>query len=210
MVRNNPHIQDVSYVHPQDYYDGRDAAAVIRYLIRRPEDKRDPSGGSWRSVPRGHRVGDAKAFKAAAEERTRAIWTDARRRGKTLEKNKAYWCTSYVHVLISPANRDALTPAGLKALARPWTTDGNGESIPHFGVIHTDGRRGKHLHLVLVRDKLDACELRDLKAKTDGMAMRLGPDRTMEREMSREREQTTEFETAMEQGRETGRSIEDG
>lgn len=210
MALKNPHIQDVSYVHPKDYYGGRDAAAVIRYLVRRPDDKRDPAGGAWRSVPRGHRVGDAKAFKVAAEERTRAIWDDAKRRGKTLAKNKAYWCTSYLHVLISPATRDALSPASLKALARPWITDGNGDTLPHFGAIHTDGRRGKHLHLVVVRDKLDARELRDLKAKTDGMAMRLGPERTMDREMSREREQATEFETAMGRGRETGRSIEDG
>ncbi len=210
MALKNPHIQDVSYVHPKDYYDGRDAAAVIRYLVRRPDDKRNPAGGAWRSVPREHRVGDAKAFKAAAEKRTRAIWNDAKSRGKTLAKNKAYWCTSYLHIVISPANRGGLSPASLKALARPWTADGNGETIPHFGVIHTDGRRGKHLHLVLVRDKLDACELRDLKAKTDGMAMRLGPERTLEQEMSRELKQTTAFETSMGRGRETGHSIEDG
>lgn len=195
----------MSYVHPKDYYDGRDAAAVVRYLVRRPNDKRDPAGGSWRSVPREHQVGDAKAFKAAAEERTRAVWDDAKRRGKTLAKNRAYWCTSYVHVLLSPAKREDLAPANLKILARPWTTDGNGETIPHFGAVHTDGRRGKHLHLVLVRDKLDKRELRDLKSRTEGMAVRLGRERTMgPMEMGRGRE----LERATELGRTTGR--EDG
>lgn len=204
MARQNPHIENASYVHPKDYYDGRDAAAVIRYLVRRPDDKRNPAGGSWRSIPRSHRIGNANAFKTAAKERTRTIWDDAKRRGKTLERNKAYWCTSYLHLLISPSNRDDLSLADLKALARLWTTDADGEPVPHFGAVHTDGRRGAHLHLVLARDKLEASELRELKAKTDGMALRLGRERSMEREL----ELTAERERSMDREEGMGLSME--
>jgi hypothetical protein len=195
VTRKNPHIEDVNYVHAAHYYDGRDAAAAVRYLVRRPGNKMDPRGG-WHSIPRSHRLGNAEAFKAAADERTALIWEDARKRGKTLIKNRALWCASYLHILLSPQNREELSTEELKTLARYWTVDGNGEELLHFGAVHTDGRRGKHLHLLVARDKIDRRELRELKSRTDALAIRLERGRTPERERvpERHREQTIEYE----------------
>lgn len=198
MTQRNPHIEDVSYVHAAHYYDGKDAAAAIRYLVRRPGNKMDPRNG-WHSIPRSHRLGNAEAFKAAADSRTKKIWEDAKRRGKTILKNRAPWCASYLHILISPQNREELSVEELKALARYWTVDGNGEELPHFGAVHTDGRSGKHLHLVVARDKIDKRELRELKSRTDALAIRLERERSPERERVRERERAPEREQRREQ-----------
>lgn len=187
MSRRNPHVEALSYCHPVDYYRGRDAGAAIRYLVRRPASKSNPAAGGWHSLPHEMRVGNAELFKAAAEVRTKALWGDARRRGKRLWKNKAFWCTSYVHLLISPQNREELSVEDFRYLARPWIVDGNGEELPHFGAIHVDGRRGPHLHLLIVRDKISARELRDLKARTGTLAIRLERGRVPERVPERER-----------------------
>lgn len=185
MDGSQPHIMNVSYVHPADYYDGRDAGAVIRYLVRRPADKRNPSAGGWWSIPRELRVGDARAFTEAANERTRHACGFAKARGKGLSKNRAVWCTSYLHVLISPANRGELDPEQLTALAEVWTVDHHGETLPHFGAVHED-RNGKHLHVVIARDRIGREELKGLKTRTGGLAMELGRDRELVRQLSHE------------------------
>lgn len=194
MPQRNPHVESLSYCHPRDYYRGRDAGAAIRYLVRRPASKANPAAGGWHSVPQGLRLGDAKRFKEAADLRTKGLWEDARRRGKRIQKNKAPWCVSYLHLLLSPKNREELSVEDFRELARPWLVDGNGEELPHFGAIHVDGLRGPHLHLLVVRDKLEPGELGRLKASTGALALRLERERLPERERAQERERAREYE----------------
>jgi hypothetical protein len=188
VVRIEPHIEGLSYCHPRDYYRGRDAGSAIRYLVRRPASKADPAAGGWRSVSEELRLGDAKRFKEAADLRTRELWEDARRRGKRLSKNKAPWCVSYLHLVLSPRNREELSVDDFKEIAKPWVVDGNGEEVPHFGAIHTDGRHGPHAHVLVVRDKLKPRELGRLKARTRTLATLVERDRVPRRERTRERE----------------------
>ena len=195
MVREVPHVVELSYCHPCDYYGGRNAGSAVRYLVRRPASKSDPAAGGWRSIPPRMRLGDARRFAEAADTRTKELWNRARRRGKRLGKIKASWCTSYVHILVSPKNRGGLTVEDFRHLAGPWTLDGNGDVLPHFGAVHTDGRRGPHLHLLVVRDRPSKGELAALKARTGALALRLErerapewvPERTQERERTPER-----------------------
>ena len=77
MARSNPHVEDVSYQHPAGY--DRAAVRLVVYLFRRPDDKKNANKDSaWATVPKGRRLGDARAFVRAANERTR---DDTRGRG---------------------------------------------------------------------------------------------------------------------------------
>lgn len=185
-MSENPDIEDASYVHAADYYAGRDAGHLIRYLWRRPSDKRRPRGdgpGSWRTIPQHHRIGDSAAFTAEADSRTAFVWEYHKRRGTTIAANRAAWAASYVHIVISPANRADLESEQIAALSEPWITDTDGRTLPHVGAVHTDGRRGMHLHIAVARDKFGRAELADLQNATRGMS------RQMAREMERERTQ---------------------
>jgi hypothetical protein len=174
----NPHVEEVSYQHPSGYERG--AVRLVVYLFRRPDDKKGATREStWATVPEGRRLGDAGAFIRAANERTRTIREDAARRGKDLSRNKARWCTSFVNVVLSPANRERLSDEDFARLARPWVRGRDGEELPHVGAVHREGAGKVHLHLGIVRDKFSAEELRVLKDMTDGLAVGLERERTM-------------------------------
>ena len=170
MGRRNPHIEEVSYQHPAGY--DRSAVRYVVYLFRRPDNKNNANRNStWTTVSGERRLGDAKTFIRAANERTREIREDARQRGKQLGKNKAPWCTSFVNVVLSPANRGGLSDEDFKQLAEPWIRDSEGRELPHVGAVHREGEGKAHIHLAIVRDKFSRDELEDLKRETDGLAM---------------------------------------
>jgi hypothetical protein len=178
VARSNPHVEDVSYQHPAGY--DRAAVRMVVYLFRRPDGKKGATRESaWATVPEERRVGDARTFIRAANERTRTIREDAAKRGKDLSRNKARWCTSFVNVVLSPANRERLSDQDFARLARPWVSGRDGEELPHVGAVHREGAGKAHLHLGIVRDKFSAEELRVLKDQTDGLAMGLERERTM-------------------------------
>jgi hypothetical protein len=175
----NPNVWDASYQHPAGY--DRSAVRLVVYLFRRPDEKKGAgSGSSWSTVPKQRRLGDARAFIRAANARTREIRQDAERRGKDLSKNKARWCTSFVHLVMSPAIRAQLSDEDFRRLAEPWVRDAEGRELPHVGAVHREG--GGHLHLAIVRDKFSVDELKALKERTDGLAMSLGLEQKLEQE----------------------------
>jgi hypothetical protein len=175
--RQNPNVWAVSYQHPASFV--RSAVRLVVYMWRRPEDKRNAGASSrWGTLPRERRLGDARAFIRAANGRTREIREDAETRGKDLSKNKAPWCCSFVHLVLSPSNRAELPDEALCRLADPWIRDACSRVMPHVGAVHREG--GGHLHLAIVRDKFSKDELRVLKERADGLAMALG--RTLDRE----------------------------
>jgi hypothetical protein len=185
--RKNPHVEKASYQHPAGY--DRSAVRYIVYLFRRPDDKGHATKNStWTTVSRERRLGDAKTFIRAADGRTRELWKDARERDKNLSKNKAPWCTSFVNVVLSPANRERLSDEDFKQLADPWTKDSEGRELPHVGAVHREGGGRAHLHLAVVRDKFSREELRILKQQTDGLAMGFELELEHEREPAFERE----------------------
>lgn len=186
-AKKNPDIEDASYVHSRDYYDGRDAGAVIRYLWRRPADKQDPKSGGWYSLPPAQRLGNSESFTAAADERTAGVFAHHRRKGTQIQQNHAPWATSYVHVVISPADRHDLTTDQLRALSEPWIIDQDGEIMPHVGAVHYDGRRGPHLHIAIARDRFTRAELAGLQAATRGLSREMRQEMEMVQEMAKER-----------------------
>lgn len=172
MALKNPHVQDVGYQHPAGY--DRGAVRLVVYLFQRPNDKKNATKDStWTTVSGERRLGDAKTFIRVANGRTRELWKDAQERGKRLSKNKAPWCTSFVNVVLSPANRERLSDEDFKQLAEPWIKDSEGRELPHVGAIHREGDGKAHLHLGIVRDKFSRDELKGLKQKTDALAMGL-------------------------------------
>lgn len=171
MTLENPSVWDASYQHPA-YYD-RSAMRLVVYMWRRPNDKANATAASrWTTVPERRRLGDAREFVTAANSRTRELREDARARGKILAKNKALWACSFVHLLLSPANRRELSDADLRQLAAPWIRGAEGRTLPHVGAVHREG--GGHLHLAVVRDKFAKAELAALKRHSEGLAMDLG------------------------------------
>jgi hypothetical protein len=179
----NPNVWDASYQHPAGY--DRSAVRLVVYLFRRPGDEQSAgSGSSWSTVPKERRLGDARAFIKAANARTRELREDAKRRGKDLSRNKARWCASFVHLVMSPANRAELSDEDFRRLAEPWVRDAEGRELPHVGAVHREG--GGHLHLAVVRDKFSRDELEALKERTDGLAMGLEQKLEQERELARE------------------------
>lgn len=190
----NPDVEDASYTHAADYYDGRDAGAMIRYLWRRPESKQDPAAGGWHSIPKSHRLGNARSFAQAADERTAAVWRYHRRKGTDIGHNRASWAASYVHIVISPAARHELRTDQLAELAQPWITDEYGRELAHVGAIHTDGRTGPHLHLAIARDRFGRDELAGLQSATRGLSREMVQELEMVREMAQERETSHELE----------------
>jgi hypothetical protein len=179
----NPNVWDASYQHPASY--DRSAVRLVVYLFRRPDDKQSAgSGSSWSTVPKERRLGDARSSIRAANARTKEIRREAERRGKDLRKNKARWCTSFVHLVMSPANRAKLSDEDFPRLAEPWVRDAEGQTLPHVGAVHREG--GGHLHLAIVRDKFFRDELEALKERTDGLAMSLERKLEQERELARE------------------------
>jgi hypothetical protein len=178
----NPNVWDASYQHPAHY--NRSAVRLVVYLFRRLDDKQGSgSDSSWSTVPEVRRLGDARAFIRAADARTRELREDAKLRGKDLRKNKARWCTSFVHLVMSPSNRAELSDEDFRRLAEPWVR-GSGRTLPHVGAVHREG--GGHLHLAIVRDKFSREELEALKGRTDGLAMGLERKLEQERELARE------------------------
>jgi hypothetical protein len=178
-------VEDVSYQHPAGY--DRAAVRLVVYLFRRPDGKKGATREStWATVPEERRVGNARAFIRAANERTRTIREDAAKRGKDLSRNKARWCTSFVHLVMSPSNRAGLSDEDFRRLAEPWVRYSGGRTLPHVGAIHREG--GGHLHLAIVRDKFSREELEVLKDRTAGLAMSLGLEQKLEqvRELARE------------------------
>ncbi len=195
MGRKNPHVEDVSYQHPAGY--DRSAVRLVVYLFRRPDDKKNATREStWTTVPRERRLGDAKTFIRAANTRTRELRKDSASRGKNLGKNKARWCTSYLNVVLSPANRGRLSDEDFRELAEPWIRDASGEQLPHVGAIHREGKGKAHLHLGIVRDRFSKPELKFLKQETDGLAMIL--EREHEHEHEHEYKSELEMEREME------------
>ena len=189
MGLENPNVWDASYQHPAHY--DRSAVRLVVYLFRRPDDKQSASSGSsWGTVPKERRLGDARAFIRAADARTKEIQEDAKLRGKDLRKNKARWCTSFVHLVMSPSNRAELSDEDFRRLAEPWVQGSGGRTLPHVGAVHCEG--GGHLHLAIVRDKFSRQELEVLKQRTDGLAM--GLERKLERERELAREGAAEME----------------
>jgi hypothetical protein len=187
----NPNVWDASYQHPAHY--DRSAVRLVVYLFRRPDDKQSAgSGSSWATIPKERRLGDARAFIRAANARTKSIREDAERRGKDLSKNKARWCTSFVHLVMSPANRAKLSDEDFRRLAEPWVRDAEGRALPHVGAVHSEG--GGHLHLAIVRDKFSRDELEALKERTDGLAMSLGLEQKLEQERELAREGVAEMD----------------
>ncbi len=183
MALENPNVWDASYQHPAGY--DRSAVRLVVYLFRRPADKQSAgSGSSWSTVPKERRLGDLRAFIRAANARTKEIREDAERRGKDLSRNKARWCTSFVHLVMSPSNRARLSNEDFRRLAEPWIRDSGGRTLPHVGAVHREG--GGHLHLAIVRDKFSREELEALKERTDGLAMSLERKLEQERELARE------------------------
>jgi hypothetical protein len=177
----NPNVWDASYQHPAGY--DRSAVRLVVYLFRRPDQEQNAgSGSSWSTVPKERRLGDARAFIRAANARTRELREDAKLRGKDLRKNKARWCTSFVHLVMSPASRAELSDEDFRRLAEPWVKNAEGRTLPHVGAIHREG--GGHLHLAVVRDKFSREELEALKERTDGLAMSL--EQKLEQELARE------------------------
>ena len=177
MGQENPNVWDASYQHPASY--DRSAVRLVVYMWRRPHDKRNAGASSrWSTLPRERRLGDARSFIRAANDRTRKIREDAKTRCKDLSKNKAAWCCSFVHLVLSPANRAGLSDGNLKRLADPWIRDAHGRVMPHVGAVHREG--GGHLHLAVVRDKFAKDELHALKGRADGLALALS--RILERE----------------------------
>lgn len=135
MGLENPNVWDASYQHPARY--DRSAVRLVVYLFRRPADKRSAGpGSSWSTVPEERRLGDARAFIRAANARTRELREDAASRGKDLARNKARWCASFVHLVMSPANRAKLSDEDLRRLAEPWIRDSGGRDLPHVGAVH--------------------------------------------------------------------------
>ncbi len=182
-------IEDASYVMAKDYYEGRDAGHLIRYLWRRPESKQAPSAGgpaSWYTLPQEQQIGNAESFTAAANVRTSAVFAWHRNKGTDIKQNFAPWATSYVHVVLSPDSRNDLTTEQIASLVEPWITDGRGEILPHVGAVHTDGRRGQHVHIAIARDKFDRGELEGLKQSTRGMTRELERERQIVLEMRQE------------------------
>ena len=196
MALKNPSVWDASYQHPASY--DRSAVRLVVYMWRRPDNKQNAHSGSrWTTVPRDRRLGAAKCFIRAANDRTREIREDAEKRGKDLSKNKAAWCCSYVHLVLSPSNRAELPDEALLRLADPWVRDAEGRAMPHVGAVHREG--GGHLHLAVVRDKFAKDELRALKGRADGLAMALG--RTLGRDgLALEQEAPRGREAALAQG----------
>jgi hypothetical protein len=189
----NPNVWDASYQHPAHY--DRSAVRLVVYLLRRPHDKQSTgSGSSWATVPKEWRLGDARAFIRAANARTKEIREDAESRGKDLRKNKARWCTSFVHLVMSPSNRAKLSDEDFRRLAEHWVRDSGGRELPHVGAVHREG--GGHLHLAIVRDKFSRDELEALKERTDGLAM------SLEQGIEQEQEQELALEGAAEMNRE--------
>jgi hypothetical protein len=175
----NPNVWDASYQHPAGY--DRSAVRLVGYLFRRPDDKQSTgSGSSWSTVPKQRRLGDVRAFIRAANARTKEIREDAERRGKDLARNKARWCTSFVHLVMSPSNRAGLSDEDFRRLAELWVRDSGGQTLPHVGAVHREG--GGHLHLAIVRDKFSREELEALKERTDGLVMSLGLEQKLEQE----------------------------
>jgi hypothetical protein len=175
----NPNVWDASYQHPARY--DRSAVRLVVYLFRRPDDKQSGApGSSWSTVPKERRLGDARAFIRAANTRTKELREDAASRGKDLSKNKARWCTSFVHLVMSPARRAKLSDEDFRRLAELWVRDAEGRTLPHVGAVHREG--GGHLHLAIVRDKFSVGELKALKDRTDGLAMSLGLEQKLEQE----------------------------
>lgn len=193
MGHRNPHIEEVSYQHPAGY--DRSAVRYVVYLFRRPDNKNNATKDSaWTTVSGERRLGDAKSFIRAANERTREIREDASQRGKNLGKNKAPWCTSFVNVVLSPANREQLSDEDFKQLAEPWIRDSEGREHPHVGAVHREGKGKAHIHLAIVRDKFSRNELKDLKKETDGLAMSFEREHKHEHEHERELEMEPEIE----------------
>jgi hypothetical protein len=187
----NPNVWDASYQHPAHY--DRSAVRLAVYLFRRPDDKQNAgSGSSWSTVPKERRLGDVRAFIRAANARTKEIREDAERRGKDLSRNKAHWCTSFVHLVMSPAGRAKLSDEDFRRLAEPWVRDAEGRALPHVGAVHREG--GGHLHLAIVRDKFSRVELEALKERTDGLAMSLRLEQKLEQERELAREGAAEME----------------
>lgn len=200
MGQQNPNVWDASYQHPASY--DRSAVRLVVYMWRRPDDKRNAHTGSrWTTVPRERRLGDARSFIRAANDRTREIREDAEARGKDLARNKAPWCCSFVHLVLSPSNRAELPDEALRRLTDPWIRDAEGIALPHVGAVHREG--GGHLHLAIARDKFAKDELRALKGRADGLAVALGralgrDGLVLERGTSRGREATHERGMSME------------
>lgn len=193
MGRKNPHVEGVSYQHPAGY--DRSAVRLVVYLFRRPNDKKNATRQStWTTVPKERRLGDAKTFIRAANTRTHELRKDSTNRSKKLSKNKARWCTSYLNVVLSPANRGRLSDEDFRELAEPWIRDENGEQLPHVGVIHREGKGKAHLHLGIVRDRFSKAELKALKQETDGLAMSFDLEHEHEHEYERELELEREIE----------------
>lgn len=179
MALRNPHIEDASYQHPA-YYD-RSAVRLVVYLFRRTSDRKNATRESgWETVPRERRYGDARAFIRAANARTRELWEDAESRGKQLRKNKARWCTSFVNVVLSPANREDLSDEDFGALLGPWVRDAEGNELPHVAALHREKGGRAHLHVGIVRDKFSREELKLLKQETDALAMEMELERSLE------------------------------
>lgn len=188
MGRKNPHVEKASYQHPASY--DNSAVRYVVYLFRRSADKSESTKDSgWITLPNEQRLGDAKTFIRSANDRTKELWKDTRQRCKKLSKNKASWCTSFVTLVLSPANREQLSDKDFKQLAQLWIRDSDGREQPHVGAVHREGGGKAHLHLAIVRDKFSREELAFLKLETNDLAMTFEHEHEYEKDLEMEREE---------------------
>lgn len=162
----NPNIYDVAYTRSNQR--GQSAARLVRYLTRRPLDKASPGRESdWRTLHEDQVFGDSEAFVAAANRRRRERLERHERNGTDIGQDHSPQNVSYVHVVISPASREAFRSEDFGALLEPWIRDRKGRPCPYFAAVHYDDSEGPKVHLAVARDRVQrARELPRLKERT--------------------------------------------
>lgn len=191
---------------------GHSAARIVNYLLRRPDDKARPTRDArWSTIPDEHQVGDARAFKEAADRRKAERLRSARARGKDIEQDHSRKNVQYLHVIISPRSREDFAPEDFRALVEPWVRDARaGCTYEHFGAIHYDDPEGPTLHLVVARDKLKDAELEAAKERGDELVEERERMIDLDRELEQERQLEEDREpSAPGHGRGRGRAVED-
>lgn len=194
MSQKNPNITgQVSYTHPSS--NSQSAYRATRYLTRRPEHGQEATReADWQELPPEQVLGNPKEFKREANERRRYWREKAEAEGKDLSKIKRDpECSSYIHVVISPARREEYSDEDMAALAAPWTRHRDGTEAPWFGAIHRDADHGPHLHVLVARGKVEKQrELPELRQQSESLMaereMYLDVERGLERESALERE----------------------
>lgn len=177
-------VVKASYTRPDNA--GQSASRLHKYLEYRQqehEQENDQEQDRYERLDESERFGDAEEWKQAARDRA-----DEGRR------------SAYVHVVISPENGHELTNDDYRELLDEWTTDKNGEQLPHYAAIHRD-TDNPHLHVAVARDKFQKQDLEDRKERTREMVMQQEQTHGIEPEYEQQREQQREQEAQRERER---------